>query len=142
MRYSLGISNFLEEISSLYILLFSSIYFHCSLRKAFFSLLVFLWNSAFIWVYISFSLLLFLIFFAQLFVRLLGASVRHSTHGKGHEEGGLTYAKAGLSLRSPPGNPGASTPITRACLLYYFVLSPTPLALRGAVPHHLFRRRS
>ena len=74
--------------------------------------------------------------------KLLGASVRHSAHGKGHEEGGLTYAKAGSSLRSPPGNPQASTPMTRACLLYYFVLSPTPLALRGAVPHHLFRRRS
>ena len=73
---------------------------------------------------------------------VLGAGMRHSAHGKGHEEGGLTYAKAGSSLRSPPGNPRASTPITRACLLYYFVLSPTPLALRGAVPHHLFRRRS
>ena len=24
---------------------------------------------------------------------------------------------------------------------YYFVLSPTPLTLQGAVPHHLFRRR-
>ena len=73
---------------------------------------------------------------------MLGAGVRHSAHGKGHEEGGLTYAKAGSSLRSPPGNPQASTPITRACLLYYFVLSPTPLTLRGADPHHLFRRRS
>ena len=69
--------------------------------------------------------------------RLLGASVRHSTHGKGHEEGGSTYAKVGSSLRSPPGNSRASTPITRDCLLYYFVLSPTPLTLRGAVPHHL-----
>ena len=27
--------------------------------------------------------------------QLLGAGVRHSAHGKGHEEGGLTYAKAG-----------------------------------------------
>ena len=26
--------------------------------------------------------------------RLLGASVRSSAHGKGHEEGGLAYAKA------------------------------------------------
>ena len=43
-------------------------------------------------------------------------------------------ANAGLSLRSPPGNPRASTPITRACLLYYFVLSPTPLTLRGLSP--------
>ena len=30
-----------------------------------------------------------------------GASVRNSTHGKGHEEGGLAYAKAGSSLRKP-----------------------------------------
>ena len=73
---------------------------------------------------------------------LLGARVRHSACGKGHKEGGSTYAKAGSSLRSPPGNPRASTPMTRACLLYYFVLPPTPLTLRGAVPHHLFRRRS
>ena len=65
---------------------------------------------------------------------LLGAGVRHSAHGKGHEEGGLTYAKAGLSLRSPPGNPQVSTPITRACLPYYFVLSPTPLTLWGLSP--------
>ena len=36
--------------------------------------------------------------------RVLGASVRHSARGKGHEEGGSTYAKAGSSLRSPPGN--------------------------------------
>ena len=73
---------------------------------------------------------------------VLGARVRHSTRGKGHEERGLTYAKAGSGLRSPPGNPRASTPITRACLLYYFGLSSTPLTLRGAVPHHLFWRRS
>ena len=65
---------------------------------------------------------------------VLGAGVRTSTHGKGHEEGGSTYAKVGSSLRSPPGNPRASTPITRACLLYYFVLSPTPLTLRGGCP--------
>ena len=70
------------------------------------------------------------------------ASVRTSIRGKGHEEGGSTYAKAGSSLRSPPGNSRASTPKTRVCLLYYFVLSPTPLTLQGAVPHHLFWRRS
>ena len=59
---------------------------------------------------------------------------RDALYGKGHEEGGLTYAKAGSSLRSPPGNPRAFAPITRACLLYYFVLSPTPLTLRGLSP--------
>ena len=48
---------------------------------------------------------------------LPGASVRHSAHDKGHEEGGSAYAKAGSSLRSPPGNSRASTPKTRICLL-------------------------
>ena len=41
------------------ILLFSSISLHWSLRKAFLSLLAILWNSAFKWEYLSFSLLLF-----------------------------------------------------------------------------------
>ena len=41
---------------------------------------------------------------------LSGASVRSSTCGKGHEKGGLAYAKAGSSLRSPPGYSQASTP--------------------------------
>ena len=36
-------------------LLFSSISLHWSLRKSFFSLLAILWNSAFKWVYSSFS---------------------------------------------------------------------------------------
>ena len=48
---------------------------------------------------------------------LPGASVRNSAHDKGHEEGGSAYAKAGSSLRSPPGNSRASTPQTRVCLL-------------------------
>ena len=41
------------------ILLFSSISLHWSLRKAFLSLLAHLWNSAFKWVYLSFSPLFF-----------------------------------------------------------------------------------
>ena len=66
---------------------------------------------------------------------MLGAGVRHSARGKGHEEGGSTYAKVGSSLRSPPGNPRASTPIpepayfTTLCshlhLCLYRGLSPT-----------------
>ena len=48
---------------------------------------------------------------------LPGASVRNPSRGKGHEEGGSAYAKAGSSLRSPPGNSQASTPKTRVCLL-------------------------
>ena len=41
MKYSLGICNFLEEIPSLSLLLFSSLSLHWSLRKAFLSLLPF-----------------------------------------------------------------------------------------------------
>ena len=41
------------------ILLFSCLYLHWSLRKAFLSLLAILWNYAFTWVYLSFSPLLF-----------------------------------------------------------------------------------
>ena len=52
------------------ILLLSSISLHCSLRKAFLSVLAILWNSAFRWVYLSFSSLSSLVFFPQLFVRL------------------------------------------------------------------------
>ena len=58
MKCSLDISNFLEEISVVFpILLFSSISLHCSFKKAFLSLLAILRNSAFIWVYLSPSLL-------------------------------------------------------------------------------------
>ena len=39
-----------------------------------------------------------------------GAGVRSSTRGKGHEEGGSAYAKAGSSLRCPLGYSRASTP--------------------------------
>ena len=60
--------------------------------------------------------------------------MRNSTCGKGHKEGGLAYAKAGSNLRSPPGNSRAPTPKTRVCLLYCFVLSPTPLTLQGLSP--------
>ena len=62
MKCSLGISNFLEEISVFPNLLFSSVSLHWSLRKVFLSLLAILWNSAFKWVYLSFSPLLFAFF--------------------------------------------------------------------------------
>ena len=41
------------------LLLFSSIIKHCSLKKAFVSLLAIFWNSAFNWMYLSLSPLLF-----------------------------------------------------------------------------------
>ena len=59
MKCSLGISIFLKRSLVFPILLFSSISLHWSLRKAFLFLLALLWNSAFKWVYLSFSPLLF-----------------------------------------------------------------------------------
>ena len=59
MKCSLGISNFLKEISSLSHSFFPSISLHWSLRKAFLSLHIILYNSSFKWEYPSFSPLLF-----------------------------------------------------------------------------------
>ena len=64
---SLGISKVLKRSLVFPILLFSSISLHWSLRKALLSLLAILWNSAFRWVYLSFSLFHF--FLTQLFVK-------------------------------------------------------------------------
>ena len=58
MKCSLGISNFLEEISSLSHSVVFSISLHWSLKKAFLSLLAILWNCAFRCLYLSFSPLL------------------------------------------------------------------------------------
>src|SRR5574337_1935019 len=55
MKCSLGISNFLEEISSLSHSIIFLYFFALIMRKAFLSLLDILWNSAFKWVYLSFS---------------------------------------------------------------------------------------
>ena len=71
----LGISNFLDENSSLSHSIISLYFFDYSLKGSFFylfifwSLLAILWNSAFKCVYLSFSPLPFLFFFSQLFVR-------------------------------------------------------------------------
>ena len=68
-----------------------------------------------------------------------GASVRNPARGKGHEEGGSAYAKAGSSLRGPSGNSRASTPKTRVCLLYCVMLSTYSSNInRRLSPHHLF----
>ena len=60
---------FLKGSLVFFTLLFSSVSLHGTLRKAFLSLLAILWNSAFRWVYLSFSLYPSLFFFSQLFVR-------------------------------------------------------------------------
>ena len=51
--------TFLKRSLVFPILLFPSIFVHCSLKKAFLSPLAILWNSAFSWVYLSHSPLLF-----------------------------------------------------------------------------------
>ena len=68
-----------------------------------------------------------------------GASLRNSARGKGHEERGLTHAKAGSDLRGPPGLSRASAPKTRVCLLYCVMLSTYSSDInRGLSLHHLF----
>ena len=58
MKCSLGVSNFLEEISSLsHSVVF--LYFFALITEEGLSFLAILWNSAFNWVYLSFSPLLF-----------------------------------------------------------------------------------
>ena len=70
---------------------------------------------------------------------MLGAGLRSSTCGKGHEGGGSAYAKAGSSLRSPPGNSRASTPKTRVCLLS--ALTYTSDFIGGCPPLPLSEKR-
>ena len=48
--------------------------------------------------------------------------MRNSAHGKGHEEGGSAYAKAGSSLRRPPVPKHLPLKL-RVCLLYCVMLS-------------------
>ena len=55
MKCSLNISNFLEEISSLFHSIVFLYFFALITEEGFLSLLAILWNSAFIWVYLSFS---------------------------------------------------------------------------------------
>ena len=69
MKYSLDISSFLEEISSLLILLFSSVSLHTSFKKAFLFLLAIVWNSPFVGYIFPFLLYLLLQFFPQLFIK-------------------------------------------------------------------------
>ena len=59
MKCSLSISNFLEEISSLSQSIVYLYFFALIAEEDFFILLAVLWNSAFKWVYLSFSPLLF-----------------------------------------------------------------------------------
>ena len=59
MKYSLSISNFLEEISSLFHSIVFLYFFALTTEEGFLSLLAILWNSVFKWVCLSFSPLLF-----------------------------------------------------------------------------------
>ena len=67
---------------------------------------------------------------------LPGASMRNSARGKGREEGGSAYAKAGSSLRSPPGNSRASTPKPESAYFLLCALTYTS-DFTGGIPHHL-----
>ena len=69
MKCSMVSPTFLKRSLVLPVLIFSSISFHCSHKKAFLSLFASLWNSPFSWEYLSISPLRLLLFFSQLFLR-------------------------------------------------------------------------
>jgi len=69
MKCSLGISNFLEEISSLSHSIVFLYFFALIAEEGFLISPCYSWNSVFKWVYLSFTPLLFTFFFSQLFVR-------------------------------------------------------------------------
>ena len=69
MKCSLGISNFLEEISSLSHSVVCLYFFALITEEGFLISFAILWNFAFRWVYLSFSPLLFTSLLSQLFVR-------------------------------------------------------------------------
>ena len=66
MKCSFDTSDFLEEISSLSQSIVFFYFFALFIDKAFLSLLVILWNSAFSWVYLSLFSLLFTSFLSYL----------------------------------------------------------------------------
>ena len=68
MTCSLGISNFLEEISSLSLSIVF-LYFFALIAEEGFLILAILWNSAFKWYIFPFLLCFSLLSFSQLFVR-------------------------------------------------------------------------
>ena len=72
---------------------------------------------------------------------LLGASMRHSARGKGHEEGGSAYAKARSSLRSPPGNSRACTPKPESAYVLLCALTYTSDFTGGCPPLPLSEKR-
>ena len=72
---------------------------------------------------------------------LPGASVRNSAHDKGHEEGGSAYAKAGSSLRSPPGNSRASTPKPESAYFLLCAFTYTSDFTGGCLPLPLSGKR-
>ena len=71
----------------------------------------------------------------------VGASMRNSTHGKGHEEGGSGYAKVGPSLTSPPGNSRASTPKPESAYFLLCALTYTSDFTGGSPPLPLSEKR-
>ena len=66
---------------------------------------------------------------------------RRSAHGKGHEEGGSAYAKAGSSLRSPPGNSRASTPKPESAYFLLCAFNYTSDFTGGCLPLPLSGKR-
>ena len=69
------------------------------------------------------------------------ASMRNSACGKGHEEGGSAYVKAGSSLRNPPANSRASTPKPESAYFLLCALTYTSDFTGGCPPLPLSEKR-
>ena len=67
---------------------------------------------------------------------LLGASMRNSAHGKGHEEGGFSIRKGGIEPQETPCSLSIY-PQNQSLPALHFTLSPTPLTFGGPSPTFL-----
>ena len=143
MKCSHGISNFLEEISSLSHSVVFLFFFHWSLRNVFLSLLAILWNSSFGWVYLSFSFLRFTSFlfsaickafsdnhFASLCFFLLGMVLITSSGCHTSEKAHVGFNKKNEAQRN---NTYCMVMKLHFLWLHIWILSITPLLMRVCV---------
>ena len=74
-----------------------------------------------------------------IFCRLPGARVRNPTHGKGHEEGGLTLCKGEIKPQGSPWRFSSIYPQNQSLptLLHYAFTNSSDVN-RGLSPNHLF----
>ena len=98
------------------ILLFSSVSLHQSLRKAFLSLLAILWNSAFKWIYLSFS---HLPFASLLFTAICKASSDRHFAFLHFFSMGMVLIPVSCTMSQTPVNNSSGTPSDLVPWIYF-----------------------